>query len=209
MTAHTLGEITLSISTIVYFFWFIPQIILNHERKSTQGFSLWMHGLLLIGYTADLLYGFGRHMEWQYRVVTITGLCFLFVEHTQFARYDCRTIVQKWNFVVLTTIVIVLLTYATLNFTWFHHGKRYYNIAGFISDLCWLTYILPQLIKNYRQKSTEGLSVGFVALSVVLSVLNITSTFALHWSWPSILNESISPVEKLILIFQMWYYRSR
>ena len=49
MTAHQIGEITLSLSTIVYFFWFVPQIILNYKRKSTAGFSLWMHGLLLIG----------------------------------------------------------------------------------------------------------------------------------------------------------------
>lgn len=206
MTSHTIGEITLSISTIVYFFWFIPQIILNYERKSVRGFSLWMHGLLLIGYTADLLYGFGRHMQWQYRMVTIVGLCFLFIEHFQIARYDCKRSVQKWNFAVLTTIVITLLIYAVLNFTWLHHGKRYYNFAGFVSDLCWMTYIIPQLIKNYRLKSTEGLSLWFVILSILLSALDITSTFALHWAWPSILSESITLVKKAILIFQMWYY---
>jgi len=207
MTAHTLGEITLSISTIIYFMWFVPQIILNYQRKSTEGFSLWMHGLLLIGYTADLLYGFGQHMEWQYRLVTIVGLCFLLVEHVQIAHYNCRTSAQKWNFAALTTIVIILLIYAVMNFTWLHHGKRYYNVAGFISDLCWMTYVLPQIIKNFRQKSTQGLSIWFVIISLVLSGLDITSTFALHWAWPSILSECVTLVKKSILIFQVWYYR--
>ena len=208
MTSHTLGEITLSISTLVYFIWFVPQIVLNFKRKSTAGFSLWMHGLLLIGYTADLLYGFGRHMQWQYRMVTIVGLCFLFIEHLQIARYDCRTKAQKYNFIALTAIVISLLIYAVLNFTWLHHGKRYYNIAGFISDLCWMTYIIPQIVKNYRLKSTAGLSHWFVYLSIILSGLDITSTFALHWAWPSVLSESITVVKKAILIFQLWCYRS-
>ena len=207
MTSHTLGEITLSISTVVYFFWFVPQIILNYERKSTKGFSLWMHGLLLIGYTADLLYGFGRHMQWQYRMVTIVGLCFLLIEHCQIARYDCQTRSQKWQFSILSITVIVLLIYAVLNFTWFHHGNRYYNIAGFISDMCWMTYIIPQLIKNYQRKSTDGLSHWFVYLSIVLSGLDITSTLALHWAWPSLLSEAITLLKKSILIFQFWYYR--
>lgn len=209
MTAHQIGEITLSLSTIVYFFWFVPQILLNYRRKNTEGFSLWMHGLLLIGYAADLLYGFGRHMQWQYRLVTIVGLCFLFVEHWQIAHYDCKSRAEKWNFFALSLFVVILLIYAIVNFTWLHHSKRYYDFAGLVSDICWMTYIIPQIIKNFRLKSTKGLSVGFVALSVVISCLDITSTFALHWDWPSILSESVALVKKSILIFQMWYYSKR
>lgn len=209
MTANQIGEITLSLSTIVYFFWFVPQILLNYRRKDTDGFSLWMHGLLLIGYTADLLYGFGRHMQWQYRLVTIVGLIFLSIEHWQIAQYDCRTKTEKWNFVALTLLVFILLIYAIVNFTLLHHGKRYYDFAGLISDICWMTYMIPQIIKNFRLKSTKGLSVGFVALSVVLSCLDITSTFALRWDWPSILSECVTLLKKSILIFQMWYYHRK
>lgn len=209
MNAHTLGEITLSISTAVYFVWFVPQILLNFRRKSTKGLSFWMHGLLLIGYTADLLYGFGRHMQWQYRMVTIVGLFFLFIEHLQFAYYNCKTRSQQWQYGLLTVAVIGLLIYAVLNFTVTHHSTGYYNMAGFISDMCWMTYILPQLIKNYRAKSTEGLSIGFVLISILLSALDITSTFALHWAWPSILSEAITIVKKAILIYQICHYRRR
>lgn len=206
MTTHQIGEITLSLSTIIYFMWFVPQIILNYQRKSTEGFSLWMHGLLLIGYTADLLYGFGRHMQWQYRMVTIVGLCFLFVQHLQILKYGMQTKSQVVNFILLTGFVLLMFCYAVVNFTVFHHTKQYYNFAGLISDGCWATYMLPQIIKNYRQQSTQGLSLSFVALSVLLSMLDITSTFSLHWSWPSILSECITVIKKSVLIFQVWYY---
>jgi len=209
MTTHQLGEITLSISTAIYFVWFFPQIYLNYKRKNTDGLSLWMHGLLLLGYSADLLYGFGRHMEWQYRMVTIVGLFFLFVQHIQFGKYGLHTKSEKINYAVLSVMTVVIFIYAILNFTYLHHGKEYYDIAGFISDICWMLYLFPQIIKNYQQKSTKGLSVWFVVFSIVLSLLDITSTFALHWDWPSVLSECVTLLKKSILVFQMVYYRKK
>src|SRR5438445_7099169 len=97
MTAHTVGEITVNISSLIYFVWFVPQIWLNYRRKNTDGLSLWMHGLLLLGYSADLLYGFGRDMQWQYRMVTIVGLFFLFIQHYQFGRYGLHSKAIKLN----------------------------------------------------------------------------------------------------------------
>jgi uncharacterized protein with PQ loop repeat len=207
MTAHQLGEITLSISSVIYFIWFLPQIYLNFKRKNTEGLSLWMHGLLLLGYSADLLYGFGRHMQWQYRMVTVVGLFFLFLQHIQFATYGLRSKAEKINYVFVTVLAVGIFLYAVLNFTYLHHGKKYYDIAGFISDICWAIYLFPQMIKNYQKKSTKGLSVWFVILSIVLSFLDITSTFALHWDWPSVVSESVTLLKKSILIFQILYYR--
>ena len=209
MTAHLIGEITLSISSIVYFIWFLPQLWMNFKRKNTDGLSLWMHGLLLLGYSADLLYGFGRHMEWQYRAVTIVGLLCLFVQHLQFARYGMHSKAIKINFTALTVMVLIVFIYAVMNFTVLHHGKRYYDIAGFISDVCWMIYLFPQIVKNFRQKSTEGLSISFVVLSIVISVLDMTSTFALHWDWPSVLSSSVTLFKKLILVLQVFYYRKQ
>ena len=206
MNAHLIGEITLSISSIIYFVWFLPQIWLNYRRKSTEGLSLWMHGLLLLGYSADLLYGFGRHMQWQYRAVTVSGLVWLFVQHLQFARYWLNTRAEKINFGLLSALVLIVFSYAILNFTLLHHGKRYYDMAGLVSDVCWATYLLPQIIKNFVLKSTRGLSAGFVLIAVVLSVLDITSTLTLHWDWPSVVSECVTLVKKGVLIFQMVYY---
>lgn len=206
MNTHLIGEITLSLSSIVYFIWFLPQLWMNFKRKNTDGLSLWMHGLLLLGYSADLLYGFGRHMQWQYRAVTIVGLICLFVQHGQFARYGMHSRAIKNNFILLTALVAIVFTYAILNFTLLHHGKRYYDIAGFVSDICWMTYLFPQIIKNYVAKSIVGLSIGFVVIDVILSLLDITSTFALHWDWPSVLSSFVTLFKKGILVFQVCYY---
>lgn len=209
MNAHLLGEITLSLSTIVYFIWFVPQLLLNYRRKNTDGFSLWMHGLLFIGYCADLLYGFGRDMQWQYRLVTISGLVFLFIEHIQFRMYGNHTKTSRIHYYLLSAIVSCLLCYAIYSLIAQQHTKAYYNMAGYLSDFCWMTYILPQIIKNYRLKSTKGLSPSFVVLSIVLSALDMTSTFALHWALPSVISQFITLLKKSVLIFQMFYYRKQ
>ncbi|PIZ03407.1 MAG: hypothetical protein COY58_09605 [Gammaproteobacteria bacterium CG_4_10_14_0_8_um_filter_38_16] len=209
MTDHFIGEITLTISSVIYFTWFLPQIYLNFKRKSTDGFSLWMHGLLLLGYSADLLYGFGRDMQWQYRMVTIVGLVCLFVQHFQFARYGLKTKAAVMNFVLLSMLVVIVFSYAILNFTLLHHGKKYYDIAGLISDSCWATYMFPQIIKNFRLKSTKGLSGWFVAISIVLSFFDMTSALMLHWDWPSLLGSSITVLKKSILVFQIFYYKNK
>ncbi|MCX7120480.1 MAG: PQ-loop repeat-containing protein [Gammaproteobacteria bacterium] len=208
MTAHTLGEITLSISSVVYFIWFLPQLWLNFKRKNTDGLSLWMHGLLLLGYSADLVYGFGRHMQWQYRMVTIVGLISLFAQHVQFFRYGLHSRAIKNNFTLLTVLASIAFFYAVFNCTFGLHSKKYDDVAGFVSDLCWMFYLLPQIIKNYIAKSTVGLSPWFIILAIFLSLLDMTSTFALGWDWPSILGAGISLAGKAVLIFQILLYQA-
>jgi uncharacterized protein with PQ loop repeat len=208
MTDHTIGEITLSISTIIYIIWFLPQIWENFQRKSTEGLSLWMHGLLLLGYTIDLMYGFGRHMQWQYRLVTIVGLICLLIQHFQFARYNLKSKASYWNFMVLSGLVVIVLVYSILNITVFHHGKWYYDMTGYIESGCYFSYMFPQIIKNYREKSTEGLSRLFVAFAILLSVFDFTSALTLHWDLPSLLMPSVDIIKKCILVFQIFYYRN-
>lgn len=207
MTSHAIGEITLSISTVIYVIWFLPQIWENFQRKSTRGLSLWMHGLLLLGYTIDLMYGFGRHMQWQYRLVTIAGLICLSVQHIQFALYNLKSKTEYWNFVGLTILVLVVFVYSILNLTVFHHDKWYYVMTGYVESACYFSYVFPQIIKNFHEKSTDGLSRLFVAFSISLSFLDFTSALTLHWDLPSLLMPVIDFAKKSILIFQIYYYR--
>lgn len=209
MTAHTIGEISLSVSTIIYIIWFLPQILENFQHKSTEGLSLWMHGLLLLGYTIDLMYGFGRHMQWQYRLVTVVGLICLLIQHIQFALYNLKSKAAYWNFVVLSGLVVSVLVYAILNITVFHHGKWYYDMTGYIESVCYFSYVIPQIIKNFRLKSTEGLSRLFVAFSILLGFLDFTSALTLHWDLPSLLMPSVDIIKKGILVFQIFYYGMR
>jgi len=209
MLLHTIGEITLSASTLIYFFWFIPQLYLNFKRKDTEGLSFWMHGLLFLGYSADLLYGFGRHMQWQYRAVTLIGLVSLSIQHYQIGRYGLHTRQETFHYYLITLLILLLFGYAFYNLAEAHHTKSYYDIAGMISNTCWFTYLIPQIVKNYVNKSTEGLSVGFIVLTLLISVFDLTAAITLHWDWPSLIGAPVTFLKKGILLGQYVYYKRR
>lgn len=208
---HTsvIGEVSLNLSMCLYVIWFLPQLWLNFQRKNTDGLSLWMHGLLFLGYSADFLYGFGRHMPWQYRVVTVTGLLCLSVEHFQFMRFGLYDRLSRLTFLFFTTLILLLVAYAFSNVFFFAHQKKYYDVAGFVSNACWATYLFPQMIKNFRLRSTNGLSIGFVEIAVLLSLLDLTSAIVLKWDLPSLINPFIGLFKKSVLVFQVVWYRSR
>lgn len=207
MNAHMIGEIALNISTFIYFVWFFPQIRLTFKRKSISGLSLWMHGLLLTGYLADLVYGFGREMPIQYRMVTIFGLCSLGVEHYQFWKYGLKKLMERRVFHLINVFFISFFCYAIITITVDKQSKFFYDAAGMISNFCWMTFFIPQIVKNYVNKSTEGLSLGFVMLSLLSAVADLVSTYALNFDWPSRDYAPIVLVKQLFVLGQFVYYR--
>jgi|GEM_PF-813729 uncharacterized protein with PQ loop repeat len=209
MLSHAIGEISLSISTAIYFIWFAPQLWLNFKRKDTEGLSFWMHGLLFLGYSADLMYGFGLQMQWQYRAVTIFGLVSLSIEHYQFGRYGLHRLSETLNYLAISFLVLLLLGFSLYTLAWTHHTRPFYNLMGLISNVCWFAYMLPQIIRNYANKSTRGLSVWFVVLSIFLSVCDITSAVSLKWDWPSLVGAPLTLLKKSVVLFQVYYYGRR
>lgn len=206
MPWHMIGEVSLDLSTLIYFIWFIPQLKLTFKRKSTEGLSLWMHGLLISGYLADLVYGFGREMPLQYRMVTVSGLFYLGFEHFQFWRYGLKTLIDRITFYCFNFVFSFFLIYAILTITIDKESKFFYDMAGMISNFCWLTFFIPQIIKNFKEKSTKGLSFSFVILSLFTTLLDMISTFALNYDWPSKVGIPITLLKKLILVSQFVYY---
>lgn len=209
MSWHSIGEISLDIATLIYFIWFIPQLRMTFKRKSTEGLSLWMHGFLIAGYLADLVYGFGRELPVQYRIVTIVGLLCLVCEHFQFWRYGLKTSIAKKTFYLFNVVFISFLVYTVATITVLKETKFFYDMAGMISNICWFVFFIPQIVKNYRNKSSKGLSTSFVVLSLFTTMLDTISTYALGYPWPSKIGIPVTLFKKSLLISQCYYYRSR
>lgn len=204
-----LGHITLNLSLSLYLLWFIPQLLLNARRHNTEGLSYLMHGLLFIGYLADLLYGFGRDMQWQYQMVTIIGLFCLSYQHDQIRRYGLQSRVEKIVFAVVTLVILLGFSAAIYDLTTLTHSKAYYDAAGMVSNICWFSFTIPQIIKNYRQKSTQGLSLMFVMISIFICVFDNISAWALYWDYPSKIGLPLSLLKKIILLWQFYNYSGK
>jgi uncharacterized protein with PQ loop repeat len=204
-----IGQISLNTSFFIYVIWLLPQILLNFKRKDTEGLSMLMHGILYLGFLTDLMYGFGREMQWQYRAVTIIGLLSLTVQHYQFFRYGLHNAKQKMMFHILSIFCLSLLMYVISTIRSNHTSQQFYDAAGMISNACWLSYMLPQIIKNHLNRSTVGLSLAFIFLSMFLEVCDFTSAWMLGWDYPSKVGPLVTFIGNLILFFQITYYAKK
>ncbi len=203
---QNIGYLSLNLSFAIYVIWFLPQLYLNFKRKDTEGLSIYMHGILYLAYLADFLYGFGRDMQWQYRIVTVIGFLSLTVQHYQFFRYGLHTNKEKLTFtflsifcLLLSSLVVWILLFGELN-------QSTADIAGMITNVCWLSYMIPQIIQNHQHQSAKGLSFAFVCLSIFLNVCDSTSAWMLGWDYPSKIGPAIAFLGNLILIVQLRYF---
>jgi uncharacterized protein with PQ loop repeat len=68
--------------------------------------------------------------------------------------------------------------------------------------------MFPQIIKNYRNQSVQGLSVAFVLIALFLNLCDATSAWTLAWDYPRKIGPVISFLGNFILLFQVFYYAS-
>jgi len=203
---QTIGQISLNISATIYLIWFVPQIFLNFKRKDVKGLSILMHSILCIGYLCDLMYGFGREMQWQYKMVTIVGLLSLSVQHYQFFRYGLQQLNYRRIYTILSLVCILLLGYIIFTIPLNYHSKNFYDAAGMIANLAGITYMLPQIVKNHTNASTVGLSLSFIMLGIFLKSCDILSAYSLDWDYPSKIGPAVSLMGSLILVGQVIYF---
>ncbi|MDF1796709.1 MAG: PQ-loop repeat-containing protein [Coxiellaceae bacterium] len=197
-----IGEWSLRISAALYFIWFMPQILLTFRYQSTDGLSIKMHGLLLLGYCADLIYGFGLHMPWLYRAVTLSGLLGLLLQQWQFFYFNRRHVKAIFSIDACLLIVITALWLILKNSLL---NKTFFDCTGFISVITGFVYAWPQIIKNHRQQSAQAISLWFIIIALFTSVLDMASAVALGWDWPSKIGPLLALFSHGVLLWQSLY----
>lgn len=80
------------------------------------------------------------------------------------------------------------------------------NLSGWISSFIWLIVLFPQVIKNWKNKSVEGVSLLWALLNFSASYVNIF--FIYHNSLPlfSLLSRIYMPILEFFLLLQFYYY---
>ena len=201
ITAAQIGAWSLNISFVLYLIVYVPQVIHNHKAKHLQDLSLMMHFNLYIGYFLDLLYGVSMNLQWQYKTVSVVGLSLLILQHLQLTRYAWQ---QHNNFRVYVNCLILLVSIIILSYFFLYMSpiasQTVIAMIGYTSRVCFISYIIPQLIKNHRLKSAQSISQMFVILNLILATLDLLSSWCLHWGWPNQLGAPIM----IILTFILW-----
>lgn len=202
-----ISTVTLNASLILYFCFYIPQIIHNRALDHIKNFSIIMHLFMYVAYLSDLVYGFSLHLPWQYRAVSIVGLTLIILQHLQLIRYFClvRHWIRVYAFLLGLFTTLVFLLYFLQSYQELLSTKTSL-FFGALSQLCFLLYNLPQLLKNYALKSTVAMSTTFIYLNLLLSLFDTISAWCLNWGWPNQLGSPFISVLMCIALIQMKKY---
>ena len=202
MNAAPIGQISLSISFFFYCIYFLPQVWHNRKPENVAKISCWLQLLYMLGYSTDWLYGAAAHLEWQYRCVTLIGLVFLCYQQWQM-RSNKRSYLLTLSAVTLMIVLSLGLSLLAVKSVLLVNG------LGTTSMLCAVLSFIPQLIRNYKQKSGQAISHLFISITLICAALDMISAVYLHWPWPSL----VSPPALFVLHVACWvqqrHYRGR
>ncbi|MDJ0626126.1 MAG: PQ-loop repeat-containing protein [Candidatus Caenarcaniphilales bacterium] len=204
-----IGQITLNVSFVLYLFYLVPQIIHNFRDGQIKKLSLLMHSILLLAYIFDLVYGCGRKMEWQYIAVSLVGLFCLLIQHFQIiVNYQFEGFEKRFfgTFTVFAYLIIFMSVYLIFAESL---SKSFLITLGGISQLGWLTYAIPQIVKNYNLKSAKGLSIFFIIFVSLITFCDVISAWSLNWDLPNKIGSPISLLMKLTLLTQFFLYSNK
>lgn len=198
-----IGHWALNISFAIYLVLYVPQVLFNRRRHSTRGLSFLMHALLVLAYLADLMYGFGRHMPLQYRLVDVIGLCCLCVQHIQFGYYEGLT----RSYLAITSVLLLLAGFAIYSI-WHALPAHVYVHAGVVAWAVGVFYTLPQIWHNHRFANAMGVSMVFIVFDILSSACDSIAAWTLHWDYPSRIGSPMELVLGMVLLAQaLAYYR--
>lgn len=208
MTAYTIGSIALNIGTILYLFVYLPQISHNRKQQHLVNLSLNMHLTFYFAYMLDLIYGFAMHLQWQYKLVSTVGVCFVFIQHCQLTGLywkssNNKRIVQIYLLILVGTLIFMSYFFTKLHA---HLSMPTIVVIGFVSRILFLSYTVPQIVKNYRLKVANAINMYFICLSLILSVLDVIASWCLDWGWPNKLGTPVMITFLLLLLIQYKKY---
>ncbi|HVY53713.1 MAG TPA: PQ-loop repeat-containing protein, partial [Gammaproteobacteria bacterium] len=128
------------------------------------------------------------------------------VQHSQFIFYKSWSSWQRLGFYALSIILVTLCVAAFYYSVIRQCSPGFYNAVGLFSLGCWMLYAWPQVIKNFSTRTSKGISLSTVGLSIIMSIGDLIAAYALDWPWPSKIGALLAIVPKLILLWQCFYY---
>ena len=161
---------------------YIPQYLQIQSKQTTQGFSMYVCLALLIANTLRIIFWFGKHFETPLLIqsvlmnLTMFALIHLCVKINNkeffaekrkgrhFTDFD-PDYFWKWTdflsyleFILSVAVLVSILMYFFIDFPWF------VDSVGFLAVFTEAMLGVPQFYRNFKNKSTYGMSLPMVIM---------------------------------------------
>ena len=198
-----LGWVSLNLAFILDSFYYVPQIFRNHRRQEKLDISVTMHFIILTGCVYDCIYGFARHMPWQYQMTALNCVIPILIQYHQLWRSNDHPFLfmrLHWIFTLSLTMIIILMMFTS-------QPDSIAIALGYIVQFCWLTFLIPQIIKNHSLGHTQSLSNQTFSMMFFISFLDCVNAWHLGYDLSVRYGSVIFMLLECVLIGQILYYR--
>ncbi|KEG08221.1 hypothetical protein DQ04_07691010 [Trypanosoma grayi] len=120
-------------------------------------------------------------------------------------RIPPATFLRRYTIWALTVMVVVFFYYASIGAVWAEAPE----VVGYIALGIEALLVLPQILRNHRRHSTEGLTLVLVLTWFIGDIIKVIYFFAYHQPLPFILCGCFQLSLDLVVIAQVIYYRCR
>jgi uncharacterized protein with PQ loop repeat len=213
--SYSLSIISLLFYSIIY----IPQFFVIYKSKSSSGISLLM---LLLWTQADILSLIGTIVLYMYTNIIIIGWVHFIVGASMIIfvlyyrdKYDdnSKSFTKEYKIQLLSTIIFLCVNTVIcimLNVIITRSHDLIGEIIGWVTTTFYIVGRFPQIWLNYKNKSTEGLSV----LMYIFAILGNASYIAvftidpqtIQTNMPWIVSSTGMIVLDLYITYQNYYY---
>jgi uncharacterized protein with PQ loop repeat len=179
------------LSTLIWAYAQIPQVILNFRNKSVVGLSGVFVTLIVVGDLCNLI---GIIIVGGLATQIITASWFLLCDSICFFQWVYYICVKPrcWPYILATPSIVpipgipLLAQFASASPGPYEPPQLWGTILGWASALCYLSSRYPQISENYRRKSTEGVSSQYFLSAIFGNISYAMSIFLQDTSWPYI-----------------------
>lgn len=179
----------------------LPQISLNHKRRSTVGISGGMMLLYFLAYCAKIVYAYNCVLPLAYRVQgPINGglVLIMIVQRGWYSDYKNRFFWKLFYGIIFFFSSCLILSCS--------YSYRVGYICGWVAMISFALYQLPQLLRVYKTKSSKGVSRLFIGLLLCATTLEFFTSLFLHLPLPSCLNGLRGMITYSLLLCSCFYY---
>jgi uncharacterized protein with PQ loop repeat len=193
------------VALIFYALSLIPQIIENASLKTTQGLSSLSLIAYFFGYGTCITYIYSLNLLLAYKVIIPIEFFFMLIIILQKFYYEGFLKDKSFFYSILITSIIIALCIILAFYCTLFIG----SLCGWISLFCFIVHPIPQVIKNYRRKSVEGFSFGFVTLLAIAVICELIVVIIKKLP-PQTLGCSLKGLFfYIIFCYQFWLYKRK
>jgi uncharacterized protein with PQ loop repeat len=190
---------------ILFFFAPLVQAIKNWRNKSAKGISQATIILCLTGLMCSVIYDVLMALPFAYQVMHPLILAGWSILAFQEYWYSGRAYVRR-------SLVALYVGIASMGIGLYFWGQYYPlqvgAVTGWMFTIFYSTFQIPQIYKNYQERSVAGLSFWYLTLMAMASCMDLGLTFHRLLPVQSLANAIRGITVYFIFVYQFSLYRS-